>query len=256
VPLVEPEWDRISQRSPFMPPKVHPADEAAARLIAGAQRFEIALFRGQGSYARARAASLDEARAAAARLEAEVGNGRPALIYALDAGGRSALVTPATIQATEMHDLQKTYGKKFNAQRAAERAGIAPDRIEVEKTPEGFVWREKLTATAPAPAPAPRAKGRRPAAAKPPTEPQRGRRTRYKELEAQARKGKLPNAPDFSAATHARFRNKLARLVELAAAGDIAGLKAVEINPVSSSPRAMMRYRDLCVMAIESRAEA
>lgn len=239
-----------------MPPKVHPADEAAARLIAEAELFEIALFRGQGSYAKARAATLGEARAAAARLEAEVANGRPALIYALDAGGRSALVTPATFQATEMHAMQKTYSSKFNAQRAAERAGIAPDRIEVEKTPEGFVWREKLAATASAPAPAPRAKGRRPAAAKPANEPKQRRRTSYEALEAAARKGKLPEAPDFRAATHARFRNKLAHLVELAGAGDIAGLKAVKINPVSSSPRAMARYRDLCVMAIEARAGA
>jgi hypothetical protein len=30
----------------------------------------------------------------------------------------------------------------------------------------------------------------------------------------------------------------------------------VEINPVSSSPRAMARYRDLCGMAIEAQAEA
>jgi hypothetical protein len=239
-----------------MPPKVHPADEAAARVIAGAKRFEVALFRGEGSDARARAATLDEARAAAARLEAEVANGRPALIYALDAGGRSALVTPATFQATEMHAMQKTYSSKFNAQRAAERAGIAPDRIEVENTPDGFIWREKPAATAPAPAPAPRAKGRRPATAKPAAEPKRRRRTSYEELEADARAGKLPEAPDFSAATHARFRNKLARLVELAATGDVAGLRAVEINPVSSSPRAMARYRDLCVMAIEARAEA
>lgn len=241
-----------------MPPKVHPADEAAARLIAGAERFEIALFRGQGSYAKACAASLDEARAAAARLEAEVANGRPALIYALDAGGRSALVTPATVQATEMHAMQKTYSSKFNAQRAAERAGIAPDRIKVEKTPEGFVWREQPAAAAPVPepAPAPRVKGRRLAAAKPATEPKLRRRTSYEALEADARAGRLPEAPDFRAATHARFRNKLARIVELAGAGDIAGLKAVEINPVSSSPRAMARYRDLCVMAIEARAEA
>ena len=77
----------------------------------------------------------------------------------------------------------------------------------------------------------------------------RGARAR----KARARTGRLPEAPDFSAATHARFRNKLARLVEFAAAGDIAGLKAVEINPVSSSPKAMMRYRDLCVMALEAR---
>lgn len=237
-----------------MPTKVHPADEAAARVIARARCFEIALFRGQGTYAKARAATLNAARATAARLEAEVANGRPALIYALDAEGRSALVTPATFQAMEI-TMQKTYGKKFNAQRAAERAGIAPDRIEVEKTPDGFIWREKADAAAPAPTAAPRAKGRRHAAAKPAAEPNRRRRTSYEELEASARKGELPEAPDFSAATHARFRNKLARIVELAAAGDIAGLKAVEINPVSSSPRAMMRYRDLCVMALGARAD-
>jgi hypothetical protein len=113
-----------------MPPKVHPADEAAARLIAEAKRFEIALFHGQGSYAKARAAALDEARAAAARLEAEVANGRPALIYALDAGSRSALVTPATFQAMEMHAMQKTYRKKIQrpARRRARRDRPRPDR--------------------------------------------------------------------------------------------------------------------------------
>jgi len=237
-----------------MPPKVHPADEAAARIIGRASRFEIALFRGQGSYAKARAATLDEARAAAARLEAEVANGRPALIYALDAGGRSALVTPATCQVMEKQAMQ-TYSKTFNAQRAAERAGIAPERIEVQKTPEGYVWREKPEAAAPTPAAAPRAKTRRAPAAKPTHEPTRRRRARFEEFEAGARAGKLPEAPDLSAATHARFRNKLAHLAELATAGDIAGLKAVVINPVSSSPKAMARYRDLCVMALEARAE-
>ena len=144
-----------------------------------------------------------------ARLEAEVGNGRPALIYALDAGGRSALVTPATFQAMEMHAIQKTYSKKFNAQCAAERARIGLDRIEVEKTPEGFIWREEAAAAAPAPAPVPRAKSRRPAAAKPAPEPKGRRRASSEALEADARAGKLPEAPDFSAATHARFRNKL-----------------------------------------------
>jgi hypothetical protein len=70
-----------------MPHKVHPADGAAARRIARARRFEIAFFRGQGGYAKTRAATLDEAPEAAARLEAEVANGRPSLIYALDAAG-------------------------------------------------------------------------------------------------------------------------------------------------------------------------
>ena len=69
-----------------------------------------------------------------------------------------------------------------------------------------------------------------------------------------AQTGALPRAPDFSKPTHARFRAKLAQIVALAEAGDIAGLQAFEINPVSSSPKAMARYRDLCVIAISARA--
>ena len=71
----------------------------------------------------------------------------------------------------------------------------------------------------------------------------------------QAQSGALPQAPDFSKPTHARFRAKLAQIVALAGAGDIAGLRAFEINPVSSSPKAMARYRDLCVIAITARAQ-
>ncbi|MCL5779199.1 hypothetical protein M1105_19740 [Limibaculum sp. FT325] len=237
-----------------MAPKVHPADHAAARIIAAAERFEIALFRGQGVYAKAEAASLDEARTAAARLEAEAGNGKRAMIYALTAEGRSALVTPATLEAMETNPVQ-TYSKKFNACRAAERAGIPAERIAVTKTADGYVWRDtgpKAAATESAPAPSARAK---PAPALRSEAPRR-QRTDYDRLEAEAHKGLLPAPPDFSAATHARFRGKLAKLVDLAAAGDIAGLRAFEINPVSSSPRAMARYRDLCVIALEVRAEA
>ena len=71
----------------------------------------------------------------------------------------------------------------------------------------------------------------------------------------QAQKGALPQPPDFSKPTHARFRAKLAQIVALAEAGDIAALQAFEINPVSSSPKAMARYRDLCVIAITARAQ-
>ena len=70
----------------------------------------------------------------------------------------------------------------------------------------------------------------------------------------QTQTGALPQPPDFSKPTHARFRAKLAQIVALAEAGEIAGLQAFEINPVSSSPKAMARYRDLCVIAITARA--
>ena len=71
----------------------------------------------------------------------------------------------------------------------------------------------------------------------------------------QAQTGALPQAPDFSKPTHARFRAKLAQIVALAEAGDIPALQAFEINPISSSPKAMARYRDLCVIAITARAQ-
>ena len=71
----------------------------------------------------------------------------------------------------------------------------------------------------------------------------------------QAQSGALPTAPDFSKPTHARFRTKLAQIEAFAEAGDIAALQAFEINPVSSSPKAMARYRDLCVIAIAARAQ-
>lgn len=246
-----------------MPAKLHPADAAAARIIGRASRFEIALFRGQGRYAKADAATLSEAREVAARLEAEGTNGRTAMIYAITTEGRSALVTPATLQAMETNPMPQTYSTKFNARRAAEKAGTPADRIEVIKTPEGYSWRETPgTSAAPeaiteptSPAKVAKVKrGRAPSAPiAPAVAPKPRQRANVEALEASARAGNLPPPPDFSAATHARFRGKLARLADLAAAGDIEALRAFEINPVSSSPKAMARYRDLCVIALHAR---
>lgn len=70
---------------------------------------------------------------------------------------------------------------------------------------------------------------------------------------AAAEAGEIPAAPDFSAETHKRFRGKLAEVIALAEAGDIKGLKAFAINPVSSSPKAIAKYRDLAVIALEAR---
>ncbi len=83
--------------------------------------------------------------------------------------------------------------------------------------------------------------------------PSAQRRRRDADIEAKARQGELPPPPNFSAPTHARFRAKLAALVELAGKADATGLRAIQINPVSSSPKALARYRDLAVLAIETR---
>jgi hypothetical protein len=87
---------------------------------------------------------------------------------------------------------------------------------------------------------------------KAPTAPVIGKRQAIRD---QIQSGALPQPPDFSKPTHARFRAKLAQIVALAEAGNITALQAFEINPVSSSPKAMARYRDLCVIAIAARAQ-
>ncbi len=83
--------------------------------------------------------------------------------------------------------------------------------------------------------------------------PSAPRRRRDADIEAKARQGELPPPPDFSAPTHAHFRAKLAALVELAGKADATSLREMPINPVSSSPKALARYRDLAVLAIEAR---
>ena len=86
-----------------------------------------------------------------------------------------------------------------------------------------------------------------------PTGPKNGKR---KAIIEQAQAGTMPAAPDFFKHTHARFRAKLAKLVALAAVGDVDSLKAIEINPVSTSPKAMARYRNQAIIAIEARRSA
>lgn len=72
--------------------RLHPADAADAAVIANAIRFEIALFLGRGRYAKTSADTLPQALREAAHLAANHPNGRRALIYAIDANDRSALV--------------------------------------------------------------------------------------------------------------------------------------------------------------------
>ncbi len=255
--------------------KPHPADLANAAVIANAVRFDLALFLGVGRYARASAETLADARREAKRLAALHSNGRRALIYAIDANGRSALVTD-DIQAEEKETSMKTYAKKFNAQRAAKAAGHDLKDVEIVKTKDGFTFRVKdskpavhindLAASdhpvAKANAdswnaiPAIKRAGKKEAKQKAESAAAPRPLGKRAAIEAAAREGKLPEPPDFSAETHKRFRNKLASVIELAKAGDLKGLRAFEINPVSSSPKAIARYRDLCIIALEARKQA
>ena len=172
---------------------------------------------------------------------------------------------------------QTPLGRSASVANAAERferllaarigAERAPTAIKAILTAPGFETAEgrlvvEIEADAPdipveptpAADPTPAAITRPASASKPTAEPNPQRRRRDADLEAKARQGELPPPPDFSAPTHARFRAKLEGLVALAERGDAEALRAVTINPVSSSPKALARYRDLCVAALEARS--
>lgn len=73
----------------------HPTDIRDAAYIRAATHFNAMVFRGVGRYDREDdIPTLAEAKAAAARIEAR-NPGRRAMIYAVTAEGRAALVTPA-----------------------------------------------------------------------------------------------------------------------------------------------------------------
>ena len=72
---------------------------------------------------------------------------------------------------------------------------------------------------------------------------------------AAAAAGQLPPKPEFPSPNDKRYLPLRDRLVALAEAGDVAGLKAVEIKTYSSSPKKLDKYRNLCVTALEGRAQ-
>jgi len=92
---------------------------------------------------------------------------------------------------------------------------------------------------------------------KPVPKPGQRERARYdwNGHEAAAKKGTMPPKLDFSADTHTRFRPTLAEIEAAAKAGDVKALRAIKINPVSSSPKAMIRWRDMCVAALGAKAK-
>jgi hypothetical protein len=237
---------------------MHPADAADLALIPQATQFIVSLFLGTGQFAKQQYRELHNARATGEHMAKTYNNGRKAAVYALLPDGRQIFVpesyqpepaeaAPAAIatepqpQQTEepMSATTKTFGKRFNAQRAA-KAALGKDAQEgvdfaTTNTVGKWTWRRidpKPAQTA--------ANGKAPKV---------GKRA---QIEADAKAGKLPTTPDFSAKTHERFRGKLAEVVKLAKAGDVKALKAFKVNPISSSPKAIDRYRNLAVMALEA----
>ena len=80
-------------------------------------------------------------------------------------------------------------------------------------------------------------------------------RRRRAALLEEAAAGILPLVPDFTAQTHRSYRKKLLEVVALVQASDIEGLKAYKMEPKSSSRKAICKYRDLAITALEARRQ-
>lgn len=212
-----------------MPKKIHPADQADLDAIAQAVGFCVHMRRGPADVFKQEAPTLTKAVAIANQVRAE-NKGRDCLVYAITAEGNSIPVPKS---------MQRPAGK-YDGRAAVEALARANADIYGLDPATGKPRAKPVTNA-----------GRK---AKRPTAPASGRPMgRRAEIADNATKGILPPAPDFSAETHKRFRGMLAEIVALVEAGDVAALKAFPINPYSSSPKALDKYRNLAVIALEAR---
>jgi hypothetical protein len=79
----------------------------------------------------------------------------------------------------------------------------------------------------------------------------------WKGHEERAKTGIMPPAPDFSADTHTRYRPALAEVVSMAKDKNIPGLKKFKWDGFAgSSVKSVLRYRDLCMVALTEKHSA
>jgi hypothetical protein len=192
------------------------------------------------------------------RFYAQIGKDAETLIKAGAAALRERFGhQESTTMAIEL----KAYSKASNARRAAKAARLS--EFEVYKTDDGWykirphgTLKIKPAKAAKAAKLAKAAKPRHVLSIDKATFTAADRRPQGKRAAVlvAAAGGKLPPPPDFSAPTHARYRDAAKALVDMAKAGDIEGLKAKVIPLYSSSPKAMAKYRDLAVIALEAQA--
>lgn len=193
----------------------------------------------------AEAASAIFADADADATAADALAARPAdLVQARDIGGHVVMVCP--------NDPLLVDGVKYPSKaRASEARRLAADRAKrpakaAAKPPKAAKPGPVQKAAAKA---APAVKKAVAAAVAKAAAPAAGKRA---QVLADAQRGIVPAAPDFSAETHKRYRAQLTKVQAMAAAGDVKGLKAEEIKTSGSSGKALDRFRQLAIVAIES----
>lgn len=199
--------------------KIHPLDAADREAVGKAVSFNVHLRIAPRSVVNEPAATLAEAVEVFDRLASLYPHRRP-IVYALMPTGHVPASVPVPADMIV----------------AARRPDFAEEGEELPVPDNAEPMQEPVAAKVEKPQPRRRAPSRRTA------------------VQQAAERGELPAAPDFSAPTHARFRTRLAELVEMANAGDVESLKTAVIPVYSTSPRAMARYRALVIIALEARA--
>lgn len=242
--------------------KIHPADAADRAMIAEAVSFNVHLRISPSSKINRPAATLAEAVAIADEIQATRPS-RNVLVYAIMESGATVPVPADMRTAARAPDFIDEPAAEIGEESQAE-----PEFLPgfVKNAFEEIIAEAQPEAQPEAPAPAPKARKARkaPAKAEPaPAAPEapapvavaaEAPRKRRSAADEAAERGELPPVPDFSANTHKPFRKKLAEVVALMQAGDVAGLRAYPIEPKSSSRKAICRFRDLAVVALEVRA--
>ncbi len=196
--------------------KMHPADAFAIDQIKSAVSFNVHLRLSPTAKINETATTLAEAAEIADRMRSVRPKARP-MIYAITASGASQIVPADQVAGLIAEMPAPALEPNFPAEIRTVDAPSKPVEVPKKASNAG----QKTGARA--------------------------------KIEADAASGILPAAPDFSAETHKPYRKKLGALVALAETGDVDGLRAFPINPVSSSPKALDKYRRLAITAIEAR---
>lgn len=245
-----------------------------ASIRSSAVAYSVHLFVGRGHWERHNALSLSEVVETGKAMKAAYPNCQAdPIFYAIESSGHSTTINPFEAGDDIMIKTEtKTPEGKRAAATIAKRAQRAAQKAKsVAQTPEA----QAVTKAAPADAAPPATAKRK---RKTPTDRMReieaaksvpkvqkvskekgalrapvGKRA---DIQAAAARGELPKAPDFSAETHKRWRATLATVVKAAEAGDIKALRAVKVEPISSSRKAIDTYRNLCVTALEAQKKA
>lgn len=230
----------------------HEADAADEAMIPQATGFVASVFVGRGKYVKREAATLEKAREQGRKLAGT--HGRKQMIYAImpERSPVAQVFVPDTYQAaatTPQRLLDNAQGNSPAAQgiRAAQ-ADAAQANGEAKEQEASAMPKGKAKTKAP--------KAVKPA--KPAGEGKKlgslGGRRGWAEAEARAKEGKMPPCPDFSAPTHNSYRKKLEEVHAMAKARDLKALQRFDLPRKDSSRSAIMRYRDLCIVALKAAA--